>query len=244
MNFNAHATAHKWRNEDQVTNLPLILTGRAFAVYNQLTETEKSKSSLVLKALKDNFMPSETEYLQKFRLAKPGKNESTRDFALALADLYDKGHPNAKPVHRDRDLRMQLKSFLPDKYSTLILLSDDKIDWNTTVRIVASEIPILNECDSGEAPAQKSTLKMNFAGTESDKSSNSNNNKRKKNRNNQQSNDKQSNGQQSTSQQSNGTGYKFTKDQRRPGQCGRCGLMGHYAAKCQTALPNDKPAQV
>ena len=128
VNFNAHAAAHKWRDADQVINLPLILTGRAFAVYNQLSETEKARPSLVLKALKDPLMPSETEYLQKFRLSKPGKNESTRDFALTLADLYDKGHPNSKPAHRDRDLRIQLKTFLPEKYSTLILLSDDSID--------------------------------------------------------------------------------------------------------------------
>jgi hypothetical protein len=214
-----------------------------------LSETQRARPSLVLKALKDHLMPSETEYLQKFRLAKPGKNESTRDFALTLTDLYDKGHPNSKPAHLDRDLRIQLKSFLPEKYSTLILLSDDRIDWNNTVRIVASEIPILNECDSGEAPAQKqSTLKVNFVATDSDNNNNNNNNKRNKKRNkkrnNQQSINKQSNSQQSTSQESSSTGYNFTKDQRRPGQCGRCGLMGHYAAKCQTALSNDKPAKV
>ena len=39
-------------------------------------------------------MPSRSEFLAKFRRARPGKNEATRDFALKLAQYYDNAYPD------------------------------------------------------------------------------------------------------------------------------------------------------
>jgi hypothetical protein len=300
--FKSSASVYQWTRDEQLENLPLLLTDHAADVYHQLRSSEKNDIKRALKALRRHLMPSETEWLVKLNDCKPNKNEPTRDFALRLAKYYDRAYPDAKSSQRNRDLRLQLKRHLPIHLQTLVP-SASSTDWTTTVQLVASEIPFLNSIDEGESSieinrvqfsqsskeTQKSTdrrdkkvnnFNSNSSSTNTNSNSNqnptnssatnhnsfarySNNNNNRNNNNNSQrrygpnnnnnrNNNYNNNNQNNNVNNNNNNNQNINNDNtnnntntnnnnnrygRRPGECGRCGKHGHYAAICEAPAP-------
>jgi len=158
--FRATARAFQWSRRIQAVNLPLCLTERAQDAYRQLSRAEKEDVDAALKGLEVQLMPSETEFLLKLNEAKPDKNQQTREFTLKLAKYYDHAYPHADTSQRNRDLRQSLKRHLPQHLQSLIPAASE-MSWHETVRIVASEVPILNPIDRGESPAKLSMKSHN-----------------------------------------------------------------------------------
>lgn len=154
--FKAHAKAHRWHKKDSEANQPLLLIGKAASAYNQLPKKDKKNAKRAFKGLKQQLMPSETEALLAFQECQPAKNEPTREFALRIANLYDLAYPQSSSKQRDRDLRLQLTKYLPQHLQSLIPAASSS-NWSETLRVVASEMPVLRSTDSGESPIRLNT---------------------------------------------------------------------------------------
>jgi hypothetical protein len=210
----------KWSSEYAAQHLITRLTGKAFSVFSLMSEDDRKDANKILARLEKQFRLNRQEYVEKYKSCRPGKNELTRDFCLSLATLYDRAYP-ANNAYRDEELKLRLKEFLPDKFETLILVSDGK-SWEDTVVIVAANVPMLNKVDSGESPIKKQ-LRVNFASSQSTTKNNKkdNNNSDKK-------------GDEGSYRRPD---KRFNKDI----ECYKCHGKGHIARHCKSAAPKPKP---
>ena len=165
--FQSYAAYYKWRGEKKVLTLRLLLGTPSFAYLLEITKdnpTACHDADLALELLRKRLMPSENEYLRQFEQRAPQPNESTRDYAHALADLYDKANSDASVKTRTRDLKKQLKAYLPENLRTLIPTADTR-SWDQVVDIVAEEIKSLNPVDDNKSkPASDHLLRVNKIG--------------------------------------------------------------------------------
>ena len=149
--FSALARESGWSPIDQANRITLYLKGKAALVYDKLTEEERTSVSKVWLALEKHFLASENEWLARLEALRPKPNQPTREFAVMLADYYDKANPKADQDQRSRDLKNKLKSFMPLNHQIVFTMATRESKWSEAVEAIASALPTLNERDSGEA---------------------------------------------------------------------------------------------
>jgi hypothetical protein len=99
--FSALARESGWSLIDQANRITLYLKGKAALIYDKLTEEERTSVSKVWSALEKHFLPSENEWLARLEALTPKPNQPTREFAVMLADYYDKANPKADQDQHD-----------------------------------------------------------------------------------------------------------------------------------------------
>ena len=70
----------------------------------ELSEEKRTSILRVWSALEKHFMPSENEWLDRLEDLTPKPNQPTREFAIMLADYYDKANLKADQDQRSHDL--------------------------------------------------------------------------------------------------------------------------------------------
>ena len=141
--------------------------GRAAQIYSKLRSKHRKEAGKALRVLRKRLVPTETEYLALFESRAPHKNETTREYAESLAELYDKANRQASSSQRNRDLRRQLKKYLPESLQALLPIVTSET-WERSVETVAGEIPVLNAVDDGENLSSPTRFKSNRVAFASD----------------------------------------------------------------------------
>ena len=194
-------------------------------------------------------MPSREEWKARLETRVPKSNETTREFALSITELYDYANPDSTETTRAVDLKSLLKNHLPQHLQTLpTIICRDK-NWVETIQIVAEAIPIINEQDSGELILnvnnnrikQNSNRGRNQSERRNDQNENNQNNQRYKSANNDRRqhnsnaprDEQQQNGHDFRPQSNNNVQRLSKRDQI----CYRCRLKGHHSYECYTELP-------
>jgi len=153
--FQAYAREYGWTLLDQASKISLFLKGKAASLYDRLSQEDRCSMDRIWLHLEKNLSPSESEWLRRFESLTPSSNESTRDFAIKLADLYDRANPKADPGQRTRDLKSRIKGFLPESHQAAFAMSTRDSSWDVAVESIAAALPTLNERDSGETQVEQ-----------------------------------------------------------------------------------------
>ena len=245
--YEAYARQYNWDLIQQAASIRLYLRGRAAEIYDKLPQADRCSIEKVWTTFAKCFTPTETEWLSRLDSLLPSPNQSTRDFAMKLADHYDKANPKADPSQRNRDLKNRLKSLIPETQQSLFLMTTIDKTWEESVEMIAASLPILNEKDRGESPVNS----VNINSISSKQYNNSNNNF---------NNRQERTEQQSSSRPQTRSGFRHEPNQYRSRShtihpnnrtqtdkpktttmtsiiCMRCQKPGHYARDCRAPAP-------
>ena len=121
------ATANGWDAAKKLQHLPTLLRGRAWAIYDSLSEETLDTYDHLKTALRERLNPdteedrlAAREQLVKRKLRVEA--ESIDELARDLERLLDRASPNLPAEVRDTELRYHLISALPDKVALQIKL--------------------------------------------------------------------------------------------------------------------------
>ena len=121
------ATANSWNQATRLARLPTLLKGRAWAIYEVLTEEQTDTYALAKEALLAHLSPdtNEDRVCAREQLAQRklhGDRESVDELARDFERLLDKASPGLPAEIRDRELKYHLMNALPEKVSLQLKL--------------------------------------------------------------------------------------------------------------------------
>ena len=106
--FDICAKANRWNDEEKLLRLPLLLKGRAFAVYERNINAEVTVYADLVKAIKQSFAPDteESRRLARRQLQdrKLQEGEDLEVFLRSLERLLDRAAPDLPAPLRSREL--------------------------------------------------------------------------------------------------------------------------------------------
>ena len=117
--FEVCAAANEWNDQKKLLRLPTLLRGRAWAIFDALTEEQTRTYAGLKKAILDRLNPdtdedrlSTRDELSQRRLSD---RESVDELARDIEKLLDRASPGLPVEAREMELRYHLMSALPDK---------------------------------------------------------------------------------------------------------------------------------
>ena len=120
--FELCAGANEWNAAKQLLRLPTLLRGRAWAIYESLSDADKESYAKLKKAILERLYPdtdenrlAAREQLSLRRLREGA--ESIDELARDLEKLLDQASPGLPADTREAELRFHLMSSLPDNVS-------------------------------------------------------------------------------------------------------------------------------
>ena len=119
--FEVCAAANEWNDNKKRVRLPTLLRGRAWAIFDALSEEHTDTYANLKGAILERLSPDTDEdrlaardELSKRRLRE---QESVDELARDIEKLLDKASPGLPAEARERELRFHLTSALPEKTS-------------------------------------------------------------------------------------------------------------------------------
>ncbi len=135
--FEVCATANDWDDPKKLRRLPTLLKGRAWAVYDSLSEEQVGTYTRLKKELLARLSPDTEEdrlcareQLSKRRLHED--RESVDELARDLEKLLDKAAPDLPSEVREAELRYHLINALPERVAFQLKLLP-KEDYSKTI---------------------------------------------------------------------------------------------------------------
>ena len=120
--FELCAAANDWNADKQLLRLPTLLRGRAWAIYESLSNADKESYEKLKKAILERLHPdtdenhlAAREQLSQRRLREGA--ESIDELARDLEKLLDQASPGLPADTREAELRFHLMNSLPDNVS-------------------------------------------------------------------------------------------------------------------------------
>ena len=138
------ATANGWSQATRLARLPTLLKGRAWAIYEVLTEEQTDTYPHTKEALLARLSPDtdEDRVCAREQLAQRklhGDRESVDELARDLERLLDKASPGLPAEIRDRELKYHLMNTLPEKVSLQLKL----LPTNTYTQMISKATELL-----------------------------------------------------------------------------------------------------
>ena len=159
--FEVCCTANGWNEAKQLVSLPTLLKGRAWAIYEVLTEEQTDTYAHLKEALLSRLSSDtdEDRVCAREQLAQRklhGDRESVDELARDLERLLDKASPGLPIEIRDRELKYHLMNALPEKVSLQSKLLPTQT-YTQTISKATELLLIYRRVDKAEGHIQQIT---------------------------------------------------------------------------------------
>ena len=134
--FEVCASANEWDAEKQLRRLPTLLRGRAWAIFDSLSDDQRDTYEKLKKALLERLDPDtdEDRLSARDKLARRQlrDGESVDELARDIEKLLEKASPGLPAAARETELRFHLSMALPEKISFQLKLMP-KLTYDQTI---------------------------------------------------------------------------------------------------------------
>ena len=159
--FEVCYAANSWNDAKRLVSLPILLKGRAWAIYEVLTEEQTDTYAHLKEALLSRLSPDTDEdcVCAQEQLAQRkfhGDRESVDKLARDLECLLDKVSPGLPIEIRDRELKYHLMNALPEKVSLQLKLLPTQT-YTQTISKATELLLIYRRVDKAEGQVQQIT---------------------------------------------------------------------------------------
>ena len=159
--FEVCCAANGWNEAKRLVSLPTLLKGRAWAIYEVLTEAQTDTYDHLKGALLSQLSPDtdEDRVCAREQLAQRKLHEdreSVDELARDLERLLDKASPGLPTAIRDSELKYHLTNALPEKISLQLKLSPAQT-YLQTISKATELLLIYRRVDKAEGHIQRVT---------------------------------------------------------------------------------------
>ena len=210
-----------------------------------MSQADKCSMERIWLAFSKNFEHSENEWLARLDLLMPDRNETTRSFALKIAECYDRANPRAESSQRERDLKNVLKSHLPVEHQHLFALTTKSSTWDDAVEAISSVVTVLHCRDSGESQPKSNVTRSKTRVNQIEVASKPDAPKQHNNSQPQYSGRREVQPTHANSRENYRRPARHTSNSRNSYKptCYRCQETGHVARFCTASVPSHPPQQ-